>query len=116
MMNDEWKIQTNFFTLINNNKPELLNLIFSVPNGLSSSPVAKKMAKLNGLLNGVCDVFCSIPNTKYHGLYIEFKTKKGKLSEYQKIFISCVQQKGYDVLIATDYQTAYDYLIKYLGE
>jgi hypothetical protein len=115
-MNAEWVIQTNFFTLINNNNHELLQYIFAIPNGITSNPIAKKLAKQNGLLCGVCDVFVSIPNKKYHGLYIEFKTKTSRLSKEQEIFISNVKVKGYDVVIMRDCNEAYNYLIKYLGE
>jgi len=113
-------IQTNFFSLINNkllkDKPELAYLIYSSQNGIPSSAIAKKMAKLNGLVVGVCDVFVSIPNSKYHGLYIEFKTKTGILSQQQKIFMHLVKLQGYDAVVMRESETAFNYLIKYLGE
>ncbi len=113
-------IQQNFFTLINNkllkDRPELAFLIYSSQNGISSSAIAKKIAKLNGLVVGVPDVFVSIPNSKYHGLYIEFKTKTGILSQPQQIFMHLVKLQGYDAVIMRDSEIAFDYLIKYLGE
>jgi hypothetical protein len=119
-MSAERIIQTNFFSLINNKllktNPEFSYLIFSSQNGITSNPIAKKMAKLNGLVIGVCDVFVSIPNSKYHGLYIEFKAKTGILSQQQQMFIKLVKEKGYDAVVMRDSEIAFNYLIKYLGE
>ncbi len=79
-------IQASFFqwTELQKGKHPELVLFHSIPNGSHKSPVSRMIYKATGLKSGVPDCFLPVARGKHHGLYIEFKTKKGKTSEAQK--------------------------------
>lgn len=125
----EHQIQSAFFTLCyqhRNQYPVLTRLIFAIPNGgnlvkktsdkgQSFSWEGKKL-KDEGLKSGVLDVFLSVPNTKYHGLYIEFKAKNGVISDNQMLFCNEVREQGYCVEFFNNEVEAFNFVVKYLGE
>lgn len=87
--------------------PEL-DLLFAIPNGVPLSDyrgsrahqnmIAGKrmnMLKAEGFRPGVCDLFFPAARGGYHGMFIEMKTKTGRLSENQKEFIAGVEKQGY---------------------
>ena len=53
---------------------------------------------------GVADLFLSIPNRHYHGLYIEMKTLSGKQSATQKVFQARVEGVGYKYVIVRTFE------------
>lgn len=61
-------------------------LIFAVPNGGSRHIREAANLKRQGVKPGVSDVIVLIPKKGFASLCIEFKTKVGKQSEYQKEF------------------------------
>lgn len=82
-------------------------LLFAIPNGVAVGgkkvtrngkqiPVSALIAKGEGKLAGVADLFLSVPKWGKHGLYIEMKTKDGSLSKEQKEFRDAVLSQGYD--------------------
>lgn len=72
--------------------------------------------KVEGLKKGVADVFLPLPSGAFHGLYIELKTFKGRLSEEQKEFASYAASVGYHWTVATGYWEAIHSILMYLGE
>lgn len=61
-------------------------LLFSVPNGAHLSQVQARILKAEGMTAGVSDMLLLHPSADgmYAGLAIEFKTDKGRQSEWQK--------------------------------
>lgn len=55
-----------------------------------------------GLRKGVPDLFIAHPSTKYHGLFVEFKSETGRISIYQKNWHEILKSKGYCVAIVRD--------------
>ncbi|OGI30670.1 MAG: hypothetical protein A2287_04735 [Candidatus Melainabacteria bacterium RIFOXYA12_FULL_32_12] len=81
-------------------------LIFAIPNGSYKSKTAAGKFKDEGLRSGVPDLF--IPVSKFvfkentieviHGLFIEMKSKKGRLSDSQKEWIEKLSKEGYQAV------------------
>ena len=70
--------------------------------------------KRMGYQAGTPDVIIFEPRGNYHGLFIEFKSKKGTLTNEQKIFKEMAEQRGYKFIIIKDVQKGIDEIEKYL--
>ena len=89
MKKEEHLIQVAVFQWINLMKkryPALYNA-YAIPNGGSRNEREAANLKAEGVRAGVPDVFLSYPSKDFHGLYIEHKTGKGKLSKDKPIYI-----------------------------
>lgn len=95
--------------------PEL-RLAFAIPNGVHKTPAARIVFKATGLKSGVPDVFLPVARGGYHGLYIEFKTAQGKVSDSQKQWLNDLSEQGYYVAICRDWSDAAELTIEYLTE
>ena len=51
--------------------------------------------KRMGVLKGASDIFMAWPNGKYHGLFIEVKSKIGKPTPHQLAFLERMNSVGY---------------------
>ena len=72
--------------------------------------------KAEGVLAGVPDVFVAKPTKKFAGLYLEFKTPKGRVSDDQKKVIEKLQLEGYCVKVVRSCEMAWEALMEYLDE
>ena len=52
-------------------------------------------SKKLGVLSGVSDIIILEPKGVFHGLMIELKSKKGRVSETQKLFMQRCEDKNY---------------------
>lgn len=78
------------------------DLVFSIPNEAKRSfAVVAHMKKL-GLTKGVPDVMVAIPKGGYHGLFIEFKSAKGRVRPEQAAFHEKLRSQGYCVEVCRD--------------
>ena len=84
--NEEAQHQMAFFKWLDLAQPVIRKLTFAIPNGGSRNVLEAVNLKRQGVTKGVADVFVSLPNNNYHGLYIEFKAGKNKLTRYQEVF------------------------------
>lgn len=94
--------------------PELA-LLHSIPNGAYKSPAARYLYKVTGLKSGVPDVFLPAARCGYHGLYIEFKSATGRVSDQQEYFARKLGDAGYLVVICRDAETAVQLTTQYLN-
>ena len=80
-------------------------MITSFPAGYVFEGDATKRAILGrrmkemGYMKGVPDLFIPHANRFYHGLFIEMKTEKGRLSPEQKEVIPRLEAEGYKVAV-----------------
>ena len=95
----EQKDQIELFNWIREN-PLIADIAFHVPNGCNMPLYFAAILKKMGLLKGVSDIFSPLPRDKYHGLFIELKSK-GKNGAWNKPtpsqikFMKSVTDNGY---------------------
>ena len=81
--------------------PQYDRLLFAIPNGGHRDIRTAARLKAEGVKRGVADLFLSvpilgvIPGTDIHGLYIEMKAGKNKLTKDQKEFMNQVEGFNY---------------------
>jgi hypothetical protein len=99
-------------------------LIYHVPNGGKRNKREAARFKLMGVVPGIPDIFVPItsnwfskcdPRPEYFGLYIEFKTEKGKLSEDQSNIIPLLESQGYKVVVCRSAEEAIKTVCDYLA-
>lgn len=67
-----------------------------------------------GCRKGVPDLCLPIPMQGYHGLYIELKAERGRMSNEQKRWLSALTQMGYRAECCRGWQEARDLIMKYM--
>lgn len=90
-------------------------LLFAVPNGGKRDAFTGKTLKDEGALAGVADLFLAIPNSSYHGLFIEMKTPKGRQQDTQKEFEKAVTSQGYLYVVCRSLKEFICIISKYLS-
>ena len=105
-----------------------LALLHSSLNGVKLSQGLAVKAKRGGMLAGVWDLFLPVPKPdkimyveghpcicthNANGLYIEMKTKTGRLTESQKWFRNQLQEY-YRFEVVRDWRDGRDFLVEYL--
>lgn len=112
----EFELQEEFFRLVRAN-PILVGRIFAVPNGANISSVRSKMIK-EGMTAGVWDIIGLIPNSKYQGFIMEFKTVKGRLSDSQKDWeqrINPTNKPYFCSVVFINPKMAYEWVVNYVS-
>jgi hypothetical protein len=95
-------------------RPEL-RWMFAIPNGgYRTKATAGKMAA-EGVKAGVWDIYLPRPSNGYHGLFIEMKYGKNKLTELQQEFFEYATQQGYLCKVAYSADEAIEIIDDYLG-
>ena len=68
--------------------------VYHVPNEAKRSPQGGLYMRRLGLRAGVPDLCIPVARGKYHSLYIEMKTKKGRVTERQADWIELLREQG----------------------
>lgn len=110
----EKKIQSAFFEWLSF-YPCLRLATFAIPNGGSRNCLEAKSLKAQGVTPGVPDLFMAVPYSGYHGLFIELKSKTGRLSEHQKTWLNNLNDRAYKAVVCYSLDEAMDVVTKYLG-
>ena len=76
-----------------------LNMLHCSLNGVKLSGTQARIAKGQGMLSGVPDLFLPVPKNGYHGLFIEMKSEKGRVTENQHWFLTNAESLGYKTVI-----------------
>ena len=63
-----------------------IKMAFAIKNSGRKDPASYGRDIAEGLLAGVADVYVPYPTTRHHGLFLEFKSPKGKPSDKQLEF------------------------------
>lgn len=94
--------------------------LFAVPNGsvLAGDNVQKAISmnrmKAEGFRNGVPDLMLCVPNVEYHGLWIEMKSRVGRVSPSQEEFHTHLRCMKYRVEVCRSTEAAIDAITQYL--
>ena len=98
---------------------EYKKLLFSIPNGIPlanqniRTKIYKKL-KAEGLQPGVPDLFLSVGNSLYNGLYIEIKTKTDRLKKKQVDMIRALEQQNYKCVVVRSVDEFIEIVDEYL--
>lgn len=78
--------------------PEL-EYIYHIPNEGKRSKAAAAVQMRIGLKAGVPDLCLPAARQGFHGLYIELKSLKGRLSPKQRIWLDALAEQGYKTVV-----------------
>lgn len=81
------------------NKYPMLEMLHCSLNGVKLSAIQASIAKAQGMLSGVPDLFLPVPKNGYHGLFIEMKYGSNKVTENQEKFLQNAANVGYAVSV-----------------
>lgn len=94
--------------------PEHKGRLFAIPNGGFRHAVTAQKLKLEGVRSGVPDLMLPVPANGYHGLFIEMKAEKGRLSPQQKDWIAFLCHRDYKALVCQGVEQAKEVIKCYL--
>lgn len=118
MKHDEYQLQKNVFTwadLQSATIPELKLLNASL-NGVRLTIGQAVKAKNMGMKRGFPDLFLPVARGQAHGLFIELKVGKNKLSDDQKKWKLLLEDQGYVFQVCRTLQEVVDIIKWYLEE
>jgi hypothetical protein len=110
----EHQIQKAFFDWLALAYPGANLVTWATPNAARRSPQMAAMMKAEGLRSGVPDVFMAMPRGEYHGLFLEFKSHTGRLTENQKVYVINLRNMGYQVEVVRSFDEARLIVVKYM--
>lgn len=93
MKQNEHKLQVGCVAWFRYSYPK--HLIFAIPNGGQRNTIVASKMKTEGVLAGVPDLCIPVARDGFHGLYVELKTGKNKLTQNQQHIIQKLQNEGY---------------------
>lgn len=94
--------------------PEL-KYMYHVPNGGQRDIRTAVALKRRGVKAGVPDIVLPAARGGYHGLYIELKVGKNKLSEKQWNYLQYLNNHGYKAIVCYGWREAMDKICEYLN-
>jgi len=98
--------------------PELA-WMYAIPNGGKRNIMQGVWAKAEGLKAGVWDIHLPAPRMAQDraycpGMYIEFKSEKGRLTGQQRAFGEAMEAAGFYCLVSRDWYDAAGEIMRYL--
>lgn len=115
MIHEEENLQIQCVKWFSIQYPKLALLLHHSPNGGKRNRLEAVRFKQMGTRAGFPDLILSFPNAKYHGLFIELKSRKGVQRDTQKAMQSLLEQAGYRYQIVRSFDSFRDCVYKYLG-
>lgn len=106
--------QIAFIKHIDSYFPTIKDYVWHTPNGGNRGIREAFRLKLMGVRRGVPDIFIAYPSFKYHGMFIEFKSTKGRVTSDQTKMLHLLGEAGYLSMVCRTWQEAIQYLIWYL--
>ena len=109
--------QCAFFSWLrlNEKKHAALRLFFAIPNGGARDHGTAVALFLEGVRPGVLDTHLPVPRQGKAGLWIEFKSELGELSDKQREFRAQLEAEGHAVFMVREWTAAARITVDYLG-
>ncbi len=104
----------NIVNWFNYQFPELRKDFHHFANERRCSVQQGRLLKRMGVQKGVPDFYLALPCDGFHGLWIELKVGKGKLSQEQIDFIERKNARGYLALAVWGFEAAIEVIKTYL--
>lgn len=101
-------------SLMSGRVPELV-LLYAIPNGGHRHPATAARLKAEGVKAGVPDICLPVARREWHGLYMELKVGRNKLTALQREWLAYLQEAGYCVDVSYGWQEAACKILAYLG-
>ena len=95
--------------------PELA-LLHAIPNGGWRHKATAGKLKAEGLKPGVPDLCLPVARHGYHGLYLEMKSRKGRVRQSQKWWLDRLNEQGYHAVVCKGFASAVDVIVQYLDD
>ena len=99
---------------VRNRYPELA-LLFHIPNGGSRDAVEARHLKQQGVKSGVPDLCLPVARDRFHALYIEMKTEKGRVRPEQRWWMDRLAMSGNYATVCRGWRDAVDTIEWYLS-
>jgi hypothetical protein len=96
--------------------PHYAHLLVHIPNEGSRTGKTGTILKMMGFKTGFLDLFLAVQNKKYGGLFIEMKSKAGKLSDEQIFYLEALKKEGYLTAVCYNWNIAKTYIEKYMAD
>lgn len=90
--------------------------IFHIPNGGRRNKREAVKLKKMGVKAGVSDLFFAFPSRNFHGLWIELKSKTGKVTASQKEWLEKMEKAGYAVAVCYGWESAKTVIEAYIND
>uniref|UniRef100_A0A6M3L1H9 Putative VRR-NUC domain-containing protein n=1 Tax=viral metagenome TaxID=1070528 RepID=A0A6M3L1H9_9ZZZZ len=94
--------------------PEL-EMMYAIPNGGKRHVTTARKLKAEGVKAGVLDINLDVARGGYHGLRIEMKFGKNKLSPYQEWWKNQYDANGYCVVVCYSCIEAQEAILNYIA-
>lgn len=95
--------------------PEL-KIGFAVPNGGKRHIGVAKKLKAEGVKPGIPDWLLPVRKGPYIGLAIEFKARRGQLTDEQRNMLQLLRSYGWQTHVCRDWEQAADIVVMYLNQ
>ena len=111
---EEHQSQVNFFlrlAALAINEPRFAQAVrrtHAIPNGGGRSKAEGGRLKAEGVRKGVPDIFCAMPQGSFNGLYIEMKSREGRVSDEQDAWLDESRVLGYAGAVCRSADEAFD--------
>lgn len=96
-------------------RPDIKPYAIHIANERKTSRITGILLKLMGVRPGCSDVLISIARNGHHGLWVELKAGKGRLTLSQKEFLQDMTEQGYLAVCCVGYEAARAVIEDYLG-
>lgn len=89
--------------------------VIAIPNQRKWTFGAHHYFKEEGFSAGFPDLAILVPNEKYHGLFIEMKQPKGKVTKHQETWLNKLTAQGYACFVCRSANAAIKCINEYLA-
>lgn len=111
----EHEHQVNVIKWFNLQYKQFSGRLYANANGGQRNIVVAIKLKAEGVSAGVPDLTLPVARNGYHGLYVEMKAGKGRLSETQSEWINFLCEQGYYTAVCYGFDEAKLMITNYLS-